>query len=46
MLGGTSIGEIVVTQGDAERLTVETDDNIQKLVLNEARDDTLHLTCV
>lgn len=39
-----SIGEVVVTQGNAERLMVETDDNIQPLVLSEVRGDTLHLS--
>jgi len=37
------VGEIVITQGDAERLTVETDDNIQGIILSEVRGDTLHL---
>lgn len=37
------VGEIVITQGNAERLTVETDENLQDVVLSEVRGDTLHL---
>jgi hypothetical protein len=37
------VGEIVITQGQTERLMVETDDNVQDVVLSEVRGDTLHL---
>jgi hypothetical protein len=37
------IGEIVITQGQTETLAVETDDNLQDVVLSEVRGDTLHL---
>jgi len=38
------IGEVVIVQGDADGLTVATDDNLQAVVLSEVRGDTLHLT--
>ncbi len=37
------VGEVVITQGEAEGLTVETDDNLQAIVLSDVRGDTLHL---
>jgi hypothetical protein len=40
----SGVGEVVVTQGDADSLTVETDDNLQGVVLSEVRDNTLHLS--
>ena len=40
----SGIGEVVVTQGTTESLTIETDDNIQRLVLSEVRDGTLYLS--
>ena len=39
----SGIGEVVINQGNTESLTVETDDNIQRLVLSEVRDGTLYL---
>ncbi|MDZ4719200.1 MAG: head GIN domain-containing protein [Roseiflexaceae bacterium] len=39
----SGVGEIVITQGQTESLTVETDDNFQDVVLSEVRGDTLHL---
>lgn len=40
----SGVGDVIITQGDAESLTVETDDNIQRLVLSEVRGDTLYLS--
>lgn len=40
-LSGT--GEVVITQGDEESLTVETDDNIMPYVITEVSGGTLHL---
>jgi len=37
------IGEVVIVQGDADGLTVATDDNLQAVVLSEVRGDTLYL---
>ncbi|PDW01339.1 head GIN domain-containing protein [Candidatus Chloroploca asiatica] len=37
------VGEVVITQGDTDGLTVETDDNLQAVVLGDVRDDTLYL---
>lgn len=37
------VGEVVITQGEAESLTVETDDNLQASVLSDVRGATLHL---
>jgi predicted small secreted protein len=39
----SGVGEIVITQGQTESVTVETDDNFQDVVLSEVRGDTLHL---
>jgi hypothetical protein len=39
----SGVGEVVITQGDADGLTVTTDDNLQAIVLGEVRDDTLYL---
>ncbi|WP_129671824.1 GIN domain-containing protein [Candidatus Chloroploca sp. Khr17] len=39
----TGVGEVVVTQGDTDSLTVETDDNLQAIVLGDVRGDTLYL---
>lgn len=40
-LGGS--GEVVITQGGEESLTVETDDNIMQYVTTKVRGGTLHL---
>jgi hypothetical protein len=40
----SGVGEVVITQGDADSLTVETDDNLQGIILSEVRDNTLHLS--
>ncbi|MEI7646107.1 MAG: head GIN domain-containing protein [Chloroflexales bacterium] len=40
----SGVGEVVITQGDTDRLTVETDDNLQGVVLSEVRDHTLYLS--
>lgn len=37
------VGEVVITQGDTNSLTVETDDNLHAIVLGDVRDDTLYL---
>lgn len=39
----SGIGEFVITQGEAEQLTVETDDNLHAVVMSEVRDGTLYL---
>lgn len=39
----SGVGEVVITQGDVDSLTVETDDNLQAIVLGDVRDGTLHL---
>jgi len=39
----SGFGEVVVAQGEAERLSVETDDNLQAIVTSEVRGDTLYL---
>lgn len=39
----SGVGEVVITQGDADGLTVTTDDNLQAMMLGEVRDDTLYL---
>jgi predicted small secreted protein len=39
----SGVGEVVITQGDVNSLTIETDDNLQAIVLGEVRDDTLYL---
>ena len=36
-------GEVIITQGAGETLTVETDDNLMEHVETEVRGDTLHL---
>lgn len=37
-------GEVVITQGDADGLTVTTDDNLQAIMQSEVRDDILYLS--
>ena len=39
----SGIGELVITQGEAEHLRVETDDNLHAVVVSEVRDGTLYL---
>lgn len=39
----SGVGEVVITQGDADGLTVTTDDNLQAIVLGDVRDGTLYL---
>jgi hypothetical protein len=39
----SGMGEVVITQGDADGLTVTTDDNLQAMMSGEVRDDTLYL---
>lgn len=39
----SGVGEVVITQGDTDSLTVDTDDNLQAIVLGDVRDDTLYL---
>lgn len=39
----SGVGEVVITQGDVDSLTVKTDDNLQAIVLGEVRGDTLYL---
>lgn len=39
----SGVGEVVITQGTADTLAVETDDNVQASVLSEVRDNTLYL---
>lgn len=39
----SGIGELVIAQGEAEGLTVETDDNLHAVVVSEVRDGTLYL---
>jgi hypothetical protein len=39
----SGVGEVIITQGDTAQLTVETDDNLQQILLSEVRDGTLHL---
>lgn len=39
----SGVGEVVITQGDTDSLTVETDDNLQAILLSEVRGDTLYL---
>lgn len=39
----SGLGEVEVTQGDVEQLSVETDDNLQAVILSEVRGDTLYL---
>lgn len=43
MIDVSGVGEVAITQGDADGLTVTTDDNLQAIVLGEVRDDTLYL---
>lgn len=38
------IGRVILTQGDADALTVETDDNLLRFVTTEVRDGTLVLS--
>ena len=40
-MGGS--GELIITQGDEESLTVEADDNLLPRIKTEVRDGTLHL---
>jgi hypothetical protein len=37
------IGEVIITQGDEESLTIETDDNLMEHIVTEVRGDTLNL---
>lgn len=39
----SGVGEVVITQGDADGLMVTTDDNLQTIMLGEVRGDTLYL---
>jgi Putative auto-transporter adhesin, head GIN domain len=39
----SGIGELVINQGEVEQLTVETDDNLQRIVVSEVRNGTLYL---
>jgi hypothetical protein len=39
----TGIGRVIITQGEAESLTIETDDNLMKYITSEVRDGTLEL---
>lgn len=39
----SGVGEVVITQGTADGLTVETDDNLQAIMLSEVRGGTLYL---
>ncbi|NTV62649.1 MAG: hypothetical protein HGA65_03805, partial [Oscillochloris sp.] len=39
----SGVGEVVITQGDADSLMVETDDNLQAIMRGEVRGDTLYL---
>ena len=36
-------GKLILTQGETERLTVETDDNVMEHIMTEVRSGTLHL---
>lgn len=38
------IGVLVLKQGDAEKITVETDDNLQKYIKTEVKGDTLEIS--
>jgi hypothetical protein len=37
-------GEVIITQGDEESLTIETDDNLMQYIQTEVRNNTLFLT--
>jgi hypothetical protein len=39
----TAFGEVIITQGDKESLTVETDDNLMRYIETEVRGGTLEL---
>ena len=39
----SGIGRVIITQGDDESLTIETDDNLMKYITSEVRDGTLEL---
>jgi len=39
----SGLGEVMITQGEGEHLSVETDDNLQEIVTSETRGDTLYL---
>jgi hypothetical protein len=39
----SGVGEVFITQGDAESLTVETDDNLMRYIETEVRNGTLEL---
>jgi hypothetical protein len=39
----TGIGRVIITQGDEETLTIETDDNLMNYITSEVRDGTLEL---
>ncbi len=43
MIDVSGVGEVVITQGETNGLTVTTDDNLQAIVLGDVRDDTLYL---
>jgi hypothetical protein len=43
MIDVAGVGEVVITQGDTDSLVVETDDNLQEIVLGDVRGDTLYL---
>jgi hypothetical protein len=43
MIDVSGVGDVVITQGETHGLTVETDDNLQAIVLGDVRDDTLYL---
>jgi hypothetical protein len=36
-------GDVIITQGEGESLTIETDDNVMQYITSEVRDGTLHL---
>ena len=39
----SGVGEVIITQGGSDRLTVETDDNLQAIMVGDVRGDTLYL---
>jgi hypothetical protein len=39
----TGVGTVIVTQGDAESMTIETDDNLMKYIVTEVDGDTLEI---
>ncbi len=40
----SGVGEVIITQGDTAQLTVETDDNLQPILLSAVRGGTLYLS--